>query len=201
MLRPRAKQQAPCQRCSQHSSQLRFGGRVTFPVLHHATSALMQKTSCFLDSRLFAIARRRIARDVGIIAPERAQRGLSGKPSAEFPKTLCSFQQPGARAAHWRPARAQQPATSNTYVAPNRAPPGGRKPTAVSPGRLGLRIAALAGICAVLIAIFPPSLADAAWTLARRRLARLIYHHQTRLVLGARVSIIRRRAAPCGPSA
>ena len=147
MLRPRAKQQAPCQRCSQHSSQLRFGGRVTFPVLHHATSALMQKTSRFLGSWLFAIARRRIARDVGIIAPERAQRGLSGKPSAEFPKTLCSFQQPEARAAHWRPARAQQPATSNTYVAPNRAPPGGRKPTGVSPGRLGLRCAALAGIC------------------------------------------------------
>jgi len=164
MLRPRAKQQAPCQRCSQHSSQLRFGGRVTFPVLHHATSALMQKTSRFLDSWLFAIARRRIARDVGIIAPERAQRGLSGKPSAEFQKkkTPCSFKQPGARAAHWRPARAQQPATSNTYVAPNRAPPGGRKPTGVSPGRLGLRCAALAGIRAVLIAVLPPSLADAA---------------------------------------
>ena len=101
-------------------------------------------------------AQQRIARGAAPIATERPLRGLSGKPSAEFPKTPCSFQQPGARAAHWRPARAQQPATSNTYVAPNRAPPGGHKPTGLAPGRLGLRCAALAGICAVLIAVLPP---------------------------------------------
>ena len=90
--------------------------------------------------------------------------GFQENQAPSFKKTLCSFKQPGECAAHWRPARAQQPATSNTYVAPNRAPPGGHKLTGVAPGRLGLRCAALAGICAVLIAVLPPSLADApAW--------------------------------------